>query len=99
MRFIGLLVLLAGLGLANVTHAQLQTPPLPPPVVVRVERVDSRWLAWFNRPTNGVWIIQANTTSKADGWFTPPGYIDDGVRVKVVVPSTPMMFFRAKRIR
>jgi hypothetical protein len=99
MRFIGLVALLGSLLFANAGHAQLPAAPQPPQVVVHVERVDGRWLAWFNRPTNGLWIIQANTSTERDGWFTPPSYVDDGVRVRCLLPNTPKMFFRAKRVK
>ena len=88
-----LLVLLFGFMLTMLSAGHSET------VVVKLERIGDRWVAWFPHQTNGIWTIQASPTGKADDWFTPPSYFDDGVRVQAPVPNVSVMFFRARRVR
>ena len=80
-------------------RSQAQLPVPAPEVKVHIERSGERWLVWFWRPVIGQWTIQANRTGFKEGWFTPPSYVDDGIRIKCEVPNTPMMIFRAWRVR
>jgi hypothetical protein len=87
-----LLVMVWGMMLATLTVSRAAD------VVVKLDRVGDKWVAWFPHQTVGRWTIQVSTTGAADDWFTPPSYEDDGVRVYAQVPNVPKMFFRARRV-
>jgi hypothetical protein len=96
---IGILSLAVWALFSSALDSRAQVPAADAPVKVYLERNGDRWVAWFKRPATGLWTIQANPTGFKDGWFTPPSYIDDGVTVRCEVPNTPMMIFRAWRVR
>jgi hypothetical protein len=79
--------------------SQAQLPAVEVPLKVYLQRKGDRWVAWYWKPATGLWTIQANRTGFKDGWFTPPSYVDDGVTIRCEVPDTPMMIFRAWRVR
>jgi len=93
MRTIVLLVMVMVLA---VSAGRAQSQPEP---VVRIERSGDRWLVWFPHQPEGLWALQANPTGQPGDWFTLPNFFDDGKRVQCIVPDTPMMFFRARRVR
>lgn len=61
----------------------------------------NQWLVWIpSQPrTNGIWAIEASPTYQTNDWFVPPSFFDDGRRLQVIVPNTPMMIFRARLVK
>ena len=96
---VGISLLAVWVLFSSALFSQAQLPATESPVRVYIERKGGRWVAWYWKPATGLWTIQANRTGFKDGWFTPPGYVDDGVKISCDVPNTPMMIFRAWRVR
>jgi hypothetical protein len=96
---IGILSLAVWVLFSSALFSRAQLPAVEVPVKVHIERKGDRWVAWYWKPATGLWTIQANRTGFKDGWFTPPSYVDDGVTIRCEVPNTPMMIFRAWRVR